>query len=94
MTTCTNTEAEFKGKHISFLTAWSPALPVVKALAAKYGIAFTFEYADEDTGYNCGRIVFDGAQETEDDIRTGTKEAKAFANRIWAKYNKDGGNRE
>jgi hypothetical protein len=44
---------------IYFQTAWSSPIPVIKALSEKYpNNEFKIEYADEDTGSNCGSIVF------------------------------------
>jgi hypothetical protein len=40
---------------IIFNTAWSSPIPIFFALLKKYpNIKFKFEYADEDTGNNCG----------------------------------------
>lgn len=42
-------------RTITFSTAWSCPVPIVKALASMFpDIDFTWEYADEDCGYNTG----------------------------------------
>ena len=40
----------------TFYTAWSAAIPIAKAIAAKYSVAVELLYMDEDRGRNCGII--------------------------------------
>ena len=43
----------------TFETAWSPVLKIVETMADEFPhIGFKYEWADEDTGYNCGKCSF------------------------------------
>ena len=42
---------------LDFQTAWAFPEPVFRTIAERYpSISFSGEYADEDTGYNCGEF--------------------------------------
>ena len=44
--------------NIYFSTKWNAPLPVIDALSKQYpGLTFDFEFADEDIGYNTGKIT-------------------------------------
>lgn len=68
------------GNSLSFHTAWSPPLPVIRKLAECFpDIGITHEWADEDIGHNCGRSVYSGGKLTEEFIPADGKEAYEFA---------------
>lgn len=56
-----------KAVYLEFQTAWSTPYPIYQALAEKYkDLTISVEYADEDLGSNCGRLVFrNGKNEVE-----------------------------
>ena len=65
---------------LSFHTAWSAPLPVLRKLAELYPeIGITHEWADEDIGHNCGRNVYRGGRLTEEFIPADGREAYEFA---------------
>jgi len=51
---------EMRGENIVKIeTAWSIPEPIFTALSAKFSDAeFLIDYADEDTGSNCGKLIF------------------------------------
>lgn len=62
---------------IIFETAWSYPRPIIEKLAEKYD--FTLYYADEDIGYNCGKIDFvEGTK-----YISNLKNSNDFANKVW-----------
>ena len=53
--------------HVRFDTAWSMPAPVIDALVAAHPTErIEVEWADEDLGSNCGRLVFDRGELVED----------------------------
>lgn len=81
-----NTNEEHK---IAFETAWSAPVPIFDKLAELFPyVSFTVEYADEDTGYNCGSLTYqDGGLALKHYPPEGQEEAIAFAKNVWAKGN-------
>jgi hypothetical protein len=52
---------------ISFLTAWAAPHPVIRKLSALYHeLEITHEWANEDYGSDCGRIVYRGGEQYEE----------------------------
>jgi len=51
-----------------FQTAWSPAIPIMKALAEKYKVKVKLVFIDEDIGSNCGKIAFNENGEITEDV--------------------------
>lgn len=48
-----------KDNYIVFNTAWSRVVPIISKLSTLFpDILFTYAYADEDLGYNCGMMTF------------------------------------
>ena len=75
---------EIEEEKISFDTAWSTPYPVVEELSSMFpDVEITLEFADEDFGYNCGKIVFSGGVATEEFIpEAGSAEAHILADKI------------
>lgn len=69
--------------RFSFDTAWSAAIPITLKLSEMYpSIVFTHEFADEDIGMNCGRVVMEDGDIIEEYYPEGP-EAVSFANQLW-----------
>ena len=72
-----------RGNSIYFETAWSAPLPVIEALSARFpDLTVTLEWADEDMGRNCGKVVYRRGQEISRHSITG-----ADAVRVWFALN-------
>lgn len=57
---------------IIFCTAWSCVAGLIKKLSAMWpDLTFEYTYADEDTGYNCGRYEFEKGEEKHSFIPEG-----------------------
>lgn len=71
-------------KTLIFTTAWSSVPPVVEAISAKFPeVPIRYGWADEDIGYNVGRVMIRGAAVREEDIpESGSKEAYEMAAEI------------
>ena len=69
-----------------FSTAWTPATPIFEKLT-ELGYDMEIVYADENLGYNCGKIIYN-ASTKEFNIRTEEdyKDPYSFAKKIWEKY--------
>jgi len=73
----------WNGDTITFQTAWSMPEPIYIALSKKFPEhEFTVEFADEDIGTNCGRVVLKEGNYLEQYFPTGD-EACEFACDIW-----------
>ena len=69
-----------EGNDISFHTAWSAPLPVLRELSRLYPeIEITHEWADEDIGHNCGHYVFSGGKMTEGWMPADGRDSYEFA---------------
>lgn len=70
---------ESDSNKVVFYTAWSMPMKVALALSLRFpDVKIIWKYADEDIGYNCGEIVFQGGgivQETFGD--------EDFAEELW-----------
>lgn len=72
-------EAIIGEDYIEFETAWSTPVPIFKALSEHFSdVQFTLDYADEDIGYNCGRIIFYNG-----DIDEMYERDEEFARNLW-----------
>ena len=73
---------------LCFETAWSVPTKVFVALSQKFpNIKFECRYADEDTGYNCGRFsVINGEFVDEFNPKGGSNEAYEFSLSIWKEF--------
>ena len=68
-----------------FNTAWSMPYPVIKQLHL-LGFDFELRYADENYGYNCGKMTYSrehGFEEIDPDY---IKNPERFAKYLWEKY--------
>ena len=75
-----NPESLASNNKIWFNTAWSAPIPVVSELSNKYpDIEFAIEWADEDIGSNCGRMVFKNGERIEEYFPETHKEAIEYA---------------
>ena len=65
---------------LSFHTAWSAPIPVLRKLAELYPeIGITHEWADEDIGHNCGHYDYSGGKLTEGWMPADGRDAYEFA---------------
>lgn len=65
---------------LCFDTAWAPPHPVIRKLSEQYpDIAIEHRWADEDSGYNCGRHTYAGGERIEEYYPDYGKEAIEFA---------------
>ena len=64
-----------------FSTAWSCPFYVYVALAKKYDIEV--KYADEDIGFNCGRIKSKNGVIIIHKTAKDYKDSRAYANKVW-----------
>lgn len=72
---------------VVFQTAWSSPFELIQLLSKLFPKhEFVMTYADEDLGYNCGEIKFQGGKFIEMSIEQGSEEAILFANEIWENY--------
>lgn len=66
-------EVEVSNDTVYFQTAWSTALPIFKKLSELFPeLELVLEYADEDLGHNCGKLVYKGGElvsEYEGDLK-------------------------
>ena len=76
-------ESEIEDNTISFHTAWSASFPITGTLSEMFpSVSLTHEFADEDIGSNCGRIVFENGEVVSEYFPEG-EEATRFACNIW-----------
>lgn len=75
----------------TFETAWSSAVKIIDVMAAVFpSILIEYEWADEDTGRNCGRIQYrDGKRNSEYIPEGGTREAYELSFALRPEYAKD-----
>ena len=72
------------GDVLHLQTAWSAPKEAIKTLSAKYpDVGMELEYADEDIGSNCGRIMYIGGEIMEEYHPESKKEAIEFAATVW-----------
>ncbi len=79
-----------------FQTAWSTPIPIWIEISKRFpDLQVVVEYADEDRGHNCGRLVYVNGKEIERIDMSARPEAELFARAIiaeqhaahnWAKY--------
>ena len=79
-----DTDTNYKmGDNLWFQTAWSAPHPILEKLSDMYpDLRFEHEWADEDIGYNCGRLVYFNGGYVEEYLPEG-EEATAFAMNVW-----------
>lgn len=71
-------------KTLNFQTAWQAPVPVIlKLSAAAPGVQMNLEFADEDIGYNCGRVVFKNGDIKEVYKPEEGREAFEFSAEVW-----------
>ena len=78
-----------KPNELYFLTAWSAPNKIYEALTKKFpNLTIEVDYADEDIGCNCGKMVFvNGKMVARLETQCSQYSAK-LARQIWKKYNK------
>lgn len=70
---------------LRFQTAWSAPFPVIETMAEKYPeLEFTYRWADEDIGNNCGEMWYRDGNGSDVDI----EDEQAFAMSVWG-YTED-----
>ncbi len=84
---CACNETDENVKSISFQTAWSTPLPVMKKLSEMFpNVEVRTEFADEDIGHNCGMYAFKGGEyisEWHPTDENSNKAALEFAATVW-----------
>lgn len=69
-----------------FSTAWSPATPIFNKLA-ELGYNMEIRWADEDYGYNCGKLIYKASEHTWQEWNDKDfKDSGRYARDIWRKY--------
>ncbi len=78
-------DSRIEDNEITFDTAWSASLPVTAKLSEMFPeVVFSHKWADEDIGYNCGRLVFKNQEIIEEYVpERGSDDAVRFACDIW-----------
>ncbi len=72
--------------EVTFQTAWSYPTPIFEALSKKFPeVVFEIEYADEDSGRNCGKTAWQNGVEIErmDENTDPSYPWYEFANRLY-----------
>jgi len=78
-------ESKILDDSLSFWTAWNTPIPFFTALSkALPDITIRVDYADEDTGYNCGTLKLVNGECHEDCFEGGSDEAVEFADNVWS----------
>lgn len=73
-----------KSKALSFQTAWQAPLSAICKLSAMFpSVQMDLEFADEDIGHNCGRVVFKNGDIKEIYKPEEGREAYEFTAKIW-----------
>ena len=68
----------------TFDTAWSTPKPIYEKFSELFPTAeITVEYADEDYGYNCGKLTYKGGVETSSWIPEPKPDGVNFACKLW-----------
>lgn len=82
-------ETEYKDGELRFETAWSTPYPVLLKLSEIFpDVEIHVDYANEDLGCNCGRVLYQGGNITEFDLdNTDFKNPTHFA--FWVRYGDD-----
>lgn len=83
---CYNVKSENETTFF-FDTAWSSVPVIIETISLQFpDVEIIYEYADEDTGYNCGRLKFKNGL-IEEDVKTGgTKDAYELAFKLRPDY--------
>lgn len=77
-------ESYIEGNRISFDTAWSAAIPVMKKLSEMVpDVSFRHEFADEDIGSNCGYFVYEAGQIVDEYLPERSNDAVRYACGVW-----------
>jgi len=73
-----------------FSTAWSIPWPIYEKLVKEYKYNFEVQYADEDIGHNCGRLIYNPEKTGFDDLvhisEHDLSHPEEYARRIWRNY--------
>ena len=78
-----------KPNELYFLTAWSTPNKIYEALTKKFpNLTIKVDYADEDTGYDCGKMVFEDGKMVARLKTQCSRYSTKLAKQIWKKYNK------
>ena len=76
-----------KSNELYFWTAWRTPLKVFQAIAKKFpSIAIEVNYADEDTGNNCGTLIFEKGELVAELKTEYSDYSRKFAKKVWKKY--------
>ena len=77
-------ETFYDGTYVEFSTAWSAPLEIYNALAKMFpNIEISFDWADEDAGYNVGSGNLDDGKLYYTKLEGGSKEAFELYMEIW-----------
>jgi hypothetical protein len=82
-------------EEIYFQAAWSTPLPIWREISKRFpDMQVVVEYADEDRGSNCGKLVFVNGKEIERVDMSARPEAELFARAIIAEQQLAAANQE
>lgn len=80
------TDIDLPDRTMTFTTAWSSPDPIIKELVKQFPeIQFTYLYADEDTGANTGRYVYDGTELKYTEFENNSQAAYQTYMECWGK---------
>lgn len=68
-----------------YSTAWSTSVPIIEKLTL-LGFDFELQYADEDYGSNCGRMVYSNEQGLNVYGESSFKNPSQWARNLWNRY--------
>lgn len=75
--------------ELYFLTAWSAPKEIYEALTKKFpNLTIEVDYADENMGYNCGKMVFENGEMVAELKNQYSRYSVKLAKQIWEKYDK------
>ena len=75
--------------ELYFLTAWSAPKEIYESLTKKFpNLTIEVDYADENMGYNCGKMVFENGEMVAELKTQDSRYSVKLAKQIWEKYDK------
>ena len=80
-------QSEIKDGEVSFETAWSHPVPVLKAISTEFPEEeISVMYADEDTGSNCGKYTIKNGEVLSEDIAPNWSEQGDDEKSKWSEF--------
>lgn len=77
-------EAKIGDDYLEFETAWDAPFPITEELSRRFPeLTFSHEWADENLGYNCGKVEFKGGESIAEYEFESDDESHEFACMMW-----------